>query len=179
MLAILTESLLKISQLIGTPRNTFLGNYISISNLCQKYIPIVSCQMFSYAPQIKGRNCGPLFVEHTRRVPFFISLTRKRSLRELGGPPGPLSPSGFAPIHLFLTLLIIFPTLLPIHRQVGFSSCIRLALSRHSRDQSATTDYRIWSVWRPVAVRLSRVCVFYRTIYRMTPVWPVLLYCPC
>jgi len=50
MLAILTESLLKISQLIGTPRNTFLGNYNNINNLCPKYIPIVSTQMLSYAP---------------------------------------------------------------------------------------------------------------------------------
>ena len=38
----------------------------------------------------------------TASRPFFISLTRKRSLRSLGGPPGPLSPSGFAPILMNL-----------------------------------------------------------------------------
>ena len=32
-------------------------------------------------------------------VPFFSSPQRTRSLWSLGGPPGPLSPSGFAPIR--------------------------------------------------------------------------------
>ncbi len=32
-------------------------------------------------------------------IPFFSSPQRTRSLWSLGGPPGPLSPSGFAPIR--------------------------------------------------------------------------------
>jgi len=35
-------------------------------------------------------------------VPYFSSPQRTRSLWSLGGPPGPLSPSGFAPIRLNL-----------------------------------------------------------------------------
>ena len=106
VLAILTESLLKISQFIGTPRNTFLGNYNSISNLYQKYIPMVSCQMFSYAPHAKRSPMAAfLYVEHVE--PHFILLRKSAPFHFAWRPSGTaFSLQAFARSNTFVPAFI-------------------------------------------------------------------------
>ena len=58
---------------------------------------------------IKESPNGGFFV--LRRVwdsygTFFYFATRKRSFHSLGGPPGPLSPSGLAPIRLHIRMCL-------------------------------------------------------------------------
>ena len=45
-------------------------------------------KMDSYAPQRKGRDCGPFFVEHTRRGPFFNSLREYAPFHSAWRPSG-------------------------------------------------------------------------------------------
>ena len=60
---------------------------------------------------------------------YFSSPQRTRSLRSLGGPPGPLSPSGFAPIRFIADYGQTGRIARPSQRCYRFNGCILFCIS--------------------------------------------------
>ncbi len=74
-----------------------------LEHICRaEILPMAYGKLDSYAPHAKRSPMAAfLYVEHVDLVLFCFA----KALHSipLGGPPGPLSPSGFAPIRLYLT----------------------------------------------------------------------------